>query len=272
MWDDESDDLQLDGVPFTQLSESEGVMLALKLMARRLPPADDPQALRLICIDRLEALDATNRQLVAAFADNHGIKIVGARVTDADVEPITVTQAKAHLRVTHDMADTQIGELITRVRHFCEEVLTHRSIADGTVWRQTFDRFPAGSCIELRMPPLQSVTDVRYYDTDGVETVLDTDVYEVLTDSAPGMVVLKPGQSWPTTQANKFGAVWVNYVAGYGHDSSPAEAVPGGILDGMYLILGTRWELPMDVAMGTIIAAAPQQAHDLLRPYKIRTL
>ena len=52
------------------------------------------------------------------------------RQTPPAVEPVTVAEAKAHLRVDISDDDTYIGTLITAAREWCEEYLD-RSALNG---------------------------------------------------------------------------------------------------------------------------------------------
>lgn len=141
-------------------------------------------------------------------------------------EPVTLVEAKSHLRVTETVDDTDITSIISRARQWCEDYCNRQFIT--ATWKQTFDGF-AEACagrkyFELARPPLQSVTSIKYLDTSGVEQTLATTVYNVITDTEVGIVELAYGQSWPSIR-NQIGAVRVVFVAGYG---AAAALPPGG--------------------------------------------
>jgi uncharacterized phiE125 gp8 family phage protein len=143
-------------------------------------------------------------------------------ITAPDVEPVTLAELKTHLRITD--TDTDRDAMLTalllsaRVHIDGKSGYLGRAINTQT-WELRLDSFPDEIVIPL--PPLQSVTSVKYIDTDGVEQTLSTDIYQVTTDD-PATIVEKYGQSWPSTRDEKE-AVRVRFVAGYG-DS--ADDVP----------------------------------------------
>ncbi len=76
-WNDEAADLQLQDVPFGELSTSQQMQTAMHLCTHR---SGD---LRLVCVDGLEALDTEAQKALEAFAEREKVQIIGARVTDA---------------------------------------------------------------------------------------------------------------------------------------------------------------------------------------------
>ncbi|MFH2075423.1 MAG: phage head-tail connector protein, partial [Pseudomonadota bacterium] len=63
---------------------------------------------------------------------------------------------------------------------------------------------------------LQSVTHVKYTDTDGTQTTRSTDEYNVDTDSDPGRIQLDYGYSWPSASLHPKNPIEVQFVCGYG--------------------------------------------------------
>lgn len=86
-------------------------------------------------------------------------------------------------------------------------------------WRQfctatlTIDFDDFADEIPLPRPPLISVSTVKYYDVDGVQQTLSTDVYEVVIDDTPGFIRLKYNQTWPSVRGHP-DDVTITYVAG----------------------------------------------------------
>lgn len=86
-------------------------------------------------------------------------------------------------------------------------------------WVQRLDWFPCE--IELRRPPVQSVTSVEYVDTAGSTQTLASSRYQLDASSAPGRLRPAYGDSWPTIRLIP-NAVTITFVAGY----LTAAAVP----------------------------------------------
>lgn len=132
-------------------------------------------------------------------------------ITPPAAEPVTLDQAKAHMRVTHEREDDLIAALIMAAREQAEH-MTGRQLMTAT-WELHLDAW-AGAVFEIPRPPLQSVASVTYLDEDGQEQTVSPTLYTVDMASIMGRVVLKPGASWPTP-GRLPGAVRVRFTAGY---------------------------------------------------------
>lgn len=155
------------------------------------------------------------------------------RVTTAPVvEPVSIGEAKAHLRIDHGDEDAYIGHLVTVAREFVE------TDAQISIMPQTvtvyLDDF-SGPSIDLRRPPVSAVSGITYYDSAGAQQTLATTVYETDLVSVPPAVCLKDGQTWPTVD-DRQNAVAITCTAGY---SSPA-LVPA-IVKQAILVLVEYW-------------------------------
>lgn len=181
-------------------------------------------------------------------------------VTDATTEPLTVEEARTHLRVTDDTEDEYIERLITTARTYCERE-TDRAFLTST-WRMTLDWFPA--VIHVRKPPLISVTSITYYDTTGTSQTLSASNYTVDATHEPGRITPAYGLTWPSTQS-RVGAVTVNYTAGYG---AAASAVPMPIKQAMLLLVGYWFNQRESAAQGAS-NEVPFAVNSLLAPYVI---
>lgn len=152
-------------------------------------------------------------------------------------EPVSVAEAKAHLRVTGTDDDVYISSLITAARQYAENFLG-RALVTQTI-AQKLDDFPSSRSIILVRPPLQSVTSVSYLDIDGNSQVFSSSNYIVNTSSTPGRVTLDVAKSWPTGVKNIPEAVTVTFVAGYG----AAGAVPEQIRQGLLMHIADLYEV-----------------------------
>lgn len=163
----------------------------------------------------------------------------------ATADPLTLDEAKAHLRVSGGQEDADVLRRLRAAVKHCED-LVHRAFVSRT-YEYLLDGFPADGVIRLPRAPLQSVEEVTYVDSDGVEQTLDEDLYQVVTSAEPGEVVLYDGCSWPTTKVQRE-AVTVTYVAGYGGP----EAVPEDFKAAILLSLGDLYEQREESLTGTI--------------------
>ena len=129
--------------------------------------------------------------------------------TTTPTEPITLPEAKLHLRVDGTDEDTLITALISAARETCEDRIEGSIPVTG--WKLTLDAFP--DAIRLPRAPIASVESVKYLDADGVQQTLSALDYLVDTVSTPGYIVPAYGKAWPETR-EQINAVEVEYTAG----------------------------------------------------------
>lgn len=160
------------------------------------------------------------------------------RITEPETLPVTLDEAKEHLRVTHDEEDLLIDRLI-RAATEDAETFQGRSYITRTL-RLYLDRFPgAAGVIYLPMPPAASVETVTYRNHSGGEHVIEADRYVMDLARSPGRIAPAPGHSWPAVSLLPVGAVSVTYRAGYGDGP---EAVPDAIRQAILLTVGHLYE------------------------------
>lgn len=159
-------------------------------------------------------------------------------------EPITVSEAKSHLRVDFADDDTLIGTLITAARKKAEDYLW-RAVLTQT-YDLFLDEFPCGDRIRLPRPPLASVTGVYYTPDGSSEQTFSSANYHVDNASEPGGVVLKLGYTWPSDTLQAVNGVRVRFVAGW----SSAANVPATIVAAIKLIIGHLYENREGVVVG----------------------
>lgn len=212
------------------------------------------------------------------------------------IEPITLSEAKTHLRVDFTDDDTLITTLIIVARQAVEEFLGRALITQ--TWQVFYDRFPdffygqidgcditsVGSFelpvnffqdrgrrrareIELLKPPLQSVTHVKTFDNDDTETTFSTDSYQVSVYGgvAPtrGRITLRDGATFPFFTRNADG-IEIQFIAGYG---DAASDVPEQIKQAMLLIIAKLYEDRGDC--DDCDSTMPKTAKLLLNPYRM---
>lgn len=188
-------------------------------------------------------------------------------VTAPTTLPVTLAEAKAHLRVDFDDDDTAITAMIRAAIAHAEQ-FTGRALIEQT-WDLLLDAFPTGS-IDLPRAPLIEVTGVYYLDSAGVEQTLSSSSYVVDSASEPARVGLVYGGTWPAA-LDQAAAVRVRFVAGYIDDASPVSAnVPYDIKAAILLIVGSLYANREDVVSGQTYTLS-WGAEALLRPHRVHT-
>lgn len=165
-------------------------------------------------------------------------------VTAPTDTPIEEADLRTHKGITHRSEDQYLRTLIE----------TATEALQGIAWRQfmtatyslTFDTF--ADRLELPRPPLQSVTSITYDDTAGSSQTLATSVYEVVTNSTPGFVRLKYGQTWPAVRGYP-DVILVTFVCGYG----AASAVPFRTRHAIKLLATHLYEMREPVVDGGVV-------------------
>lgn len=191
-------------------------------------------------------------------------------VTAPASEPVSLAEAKLHMRVDIPDDDTQIAALVAAARRRAETI-TNRSLITQT-WRAWLDGFPADldrrgqPSIRLGRGPVVSVSSVKYLDTAGVLQTLSPSAYVLDNKAQLGQHTVRPayGASWPATR-DELDSVQVEYVAGFG----AANAVPEPIKTAMLQYVAHWYANRETVITGTIVAETPMAGDTLLWPYRI---
>lgn len=182
--------------------------------------------------------------------------------TQPSEEPISLDEAKTHLREDGTDQDSLIEGLIIAAREQAEK-FTERALCTQS-WTLKLDAFPCESFIKLPFPPLISVESVKYYDTDGVLQTMSSSDYVVDTTSLFGKIDLAYGASWPTPRDIP-NAVVVAFTCGYGG----RNAVPASIKAAIKLNLSHLYENREAINIGNIVTPIPMAYESLLWPYRV---
>jgi hypothetical protein len=84
-----------------------------------------------------------------------------------------------------------------------------------STWKCWLDGWPAGDELAVPLGQLQSVTHIKYTDTDATQSTMDSGDYDVDTYSDPGIIRLGYGDSWPTATLHPTNPIEIQFVAGW---------------------------------------------------------
>jgi uncharacterized phiE125 gp8 family phage protein len=194
--------------------------------------------------------------------------------TAAAVQPVTIDEAKLHLRVEHDADNTLITALIATA---VEQLDGRYGRLRRAILTQTWDMFECGFPIcrkwELPMPPLQQVVSVKYYDASNVQQTFGAENYDVITNAFVGYIKLKPGMSWPPTY-QRDDAVDIQFKCGFGDDGSACPApIKAAILLTVGYLYANRGDAGENPAFASQTRGAAEDAIDrLIGPYRLVTV
>lgn len=202
--------------------------------------------------------------------------------------PVTLAQAKAHLRIENGDDDVLISMLCDAATAYFDPggrgwlgiaLMSQQwdmtsgwfpgqyGSGDPELWKFTrpWGAFPL---IELPYPPLISVDAVTYYDASGILQTFSPSAYQVagVGSRSKGRVSLVPGGFWPSTQWGRAGAVKVRFTCGH----ATAAAVPATIRQAILLTIGHLYENREAVAStGIALQEIPIGIDMLLAPMRI---
>lgn len=193
----------------------------------------------------------------AASADS------SSAITEPDVigtpeEPITLQQAKNHLRVIGESEDAQIGDMITAARQMLEGRLNRTLVHTGVL--EVLDGFYSG--MPLSSVPYLDGLQIEYVDTEG-ETQTYNESFYLDARREPARIYPLHGESWPAVRSGH-GAVILRYHAGYNGN------VPAPLKQWMLLAIGTMYEHRATEVVGTITSTLSEDfMRWLWQPYMV---
>lgn len=141
-----------------------------------------------------------------------------------EIEPVSLDDAKAHLRITHDADDDAIAALIKTARQICEE---HTGLALITRdCRLYLDQWPKHA-LSLPKPPLVHVAAVNVYDAGGDAAVFPAASYAVDTAGRPGRIEMT---GVPPTPRLPLSGIEIEFSAGF---RDTPDDVPPSLREGI---------------------------------------
>lgn len=195
------------------------------------------------------------------------------------VEPVTLYEAKVHLRVDTDEEDVLLAALIRAARVRCEQ-FTRRAFVTQTI-RYTTDQMPEfdgdwlmsersiWADVELPRPPFQSLVAVSYATDTSDEIPLTPASYRIsLGGEEPSRLMLRG--PFIQTLPREFDAMTVDFTAGYGDRGLD---VPDPIRQAILVTVSSMYEdreggdVPTGTGAGDV--ALPPLARQLLAGYRV---
>ncbi len=182
------------------------------------------------------------------------------------IEPISVAEAKAHLRLDTTADDTLLQTLILTSRMHIEAALDLALITQS--WSCYFDAWPlqltsAVHTLALPKSPIASVDGIRIYSDDGLFAALPLSSFAIDLVSRPARVARRAGTSLPTP-ARCVNGIEIALTAGFG--ATPAD-VPAPIRHALLLLVSHWYEHRDPAEIGTEHARVPAAISALLAPW-----
>lgn len=202
-------------------------------------------------------------------------------VSPPATEPVSIAEAKAHLRVDFEDEDDLIGSLISAAREHVEQVCNR--VIGAQTWCLSLDQFPLldtfhtvtpytregslgngyyfSQCqIEIPLAKVVNVTSITYVDGAGTTQTLSPSSYVADTASEPARIVPANGSPWPYPDSYVPGSIKVSFVAG-------GDTCPASINQAILLLVG-HWYANREAVSEKPMANLPLAVDSLLSPHK----
>ncbi|MDW9877330.1 hypothetical protein GOA90_08745 [Sinorhizobium meliloti] len=187
------------------------------------------------------------------------------RISPAAAKPVSLEEARAHLRVDVDDENTLITALIDAATSYLDGwsgVLGRCLI--NQVWMQSFSDWP--DCRSVRLPfPDVSAATVKFFDADNVEQTVSASLFERFEDERGTIIRFRDEFTYPTVFDDRRDGVRVEFTAGYG---ASATDVPTAVRHAMLLMIGHWYENRESVVIGNAPEALPLAFDALVAPFR----
>lgn len=179
--------------------------------------------------------------------------------------PVTLSEAKAHLRVVDSADDTYITALV-------DAAADKIKLDTGMICRAANVSIVANGFsdggqnrIPMHFGPINSVASVVYDADDGTEKTLAANQYRLRQFAGLTYIIPAFGVTWPATE-NILGAVRVAFNAGYASNND----VPDTLRHAALLLIGNWYENREAVSVGSTVGEVPLGYEALIRPHRLR--
>jgi uncharacterized phiE125 gp8 family phage protein len=180
------------------------------------------------------------------------------------IEPVTLAEAKAHLRLTGGDDDDYVAAMITAAR-IQVETATRRVLIDQT-WRVFRDDWPPGGRLDLPIAPVTAIAAITVYDVDGEPTALAPADWQLDAASVPARLVLLGAAPRPGRPIN---GIEIDVVAGYG---ASGLSVPQPLRLAVMTLVARWYEDREGLAYGIVPSRVAAAFEALVTPFRVMRL
>jgi uncharacterized phiE125 gp8 family phage protein len=180
------------------------------------------------------------------------------------VEPVTLDDAKAFLKVETSDDDDVIAALIAGARVHVE-AQTRRALITQN-WRIVRDAWPRDGRVPVLPAPLRSLTAARVYRLDGSTQSLDVSDFVIEVGAAPAVISFSEP---PPAPGRIVAGIELDISAGYG---DAATDVPADLRQAIRILVAHWYENRGMIAVGQTVAMLPASVGAMLAPYRVLSL
>lgn len=183
--------------------------------------------------------------------------------------PVSLSDAKAWLRIGHAGEDSLVDTLITSATARVEAetgraliIRQMRETLDGWLVRRLSG---CGSAFAVGLSPLVSVEEIRTLDRQHEAHIWDAEEYRVDVNADPGRIIARAPYAFPRPGRLAAG-IEIDFTAGYGET---ADAVPPALIEAILRLVAEGYagaERAERAMRGP--ARLPEDVDALLRPFR----
>ena len=177
-------------------------------------------------------------------------------------EPVTLSEAKAHLRLETIDEDALINTLIAAARAHCEATTGLALMTQS--FRLFLDDWPEAQVIHIPKSPVQTIDTVSVYDAAGLPQVVSLTGMTLDGRARPARLYLKDRPS-PDSEIN---GIEIDFTAGFG----TANDIPPELKRAMLLHIALMFEFRGAVAPDMQPAGIPHGYNSLVSPWVRRAI
>ena len=185
-------------------------------------------------------------------------------ITPPAIEPLSLIEARAHLRLDTTDEDDLVTALIAAARHVVERE-TRRALITQT-WRVILDAWPDLNTFRIPLAPFISLSAIRTFDAANTATFLSASAYYV--DAQPGATRVQFTLQ-PPNPGRAIAGIELDVVIGYG---AGAASVPDPLRLAIRLLVARWFEARGDAAADAGALQIPPLIAALLQPFRMMRL
>ena len=174
-------------------------------------------------------------------------------------EPLTLADARAHLRIDDTADDAMIADLITTVRDHLER--TTGLVLIARTFRLYLDAWPEGRVLEIGRGPIVSIETITGYDALGAPFEADMTGFVLDGTALPARLSLPVGLE----TARAVNGVEIDFTAGFG---TTGTEVPASLKRALLLHLALLYAYRGAVSPGDQPADVPAGYDRLVAPFR----
>jgi uncharacterized phiE125 gp8 family phage protein len=161
-------------------------------------------------------------------------------------EPVTLNEAKNHLRIDHTDDDTYVGSLIKVARQHVERITNYVCIA--STWHAYSEKWSVNGRLYIMKHPVTAVSKVEYFPSNSNTYIELPGTQYQFERSYPSGVYVKNN---PALQ-DSMNAIKLTFTAG--HANTVGDPVPAEIQQAILILIGHLYENRQEEVTGTIVS------------------